>query len=56
MRGGPASFPHGYSRYRDFSREMPLANRFDAIVMTADPDSVLRAVFGKYSKKPAWPR
>lgn len=56
MRGGPASFPHSYSRYRDFSREMPIADRLDAIVRTDDPDSVLRAVFGKYSRKPAWPK
>ena len=55
MRGGPAGFPHSYRRYRDFSREMPLRERFDAIVRTDDPDSYLRAVFGKYSKKPAWP-
>ena len=55
MRGGPATFPYGYSRYRDFSREMPLADKLDAIVRTEDPDETLRAVFGKYSKKPPWP-
>jgi hypothetical protein len=32
-----------------------IADRFDAIVRTKDPDETLRAVFGKYSKKPAWP-
>lgn len=56
MRGGPATFPYGYARYRDFSREVPLANRIDVIVRTDDPDKVLKAVFGeKYSRKPEWP-
>ncbi len=55
MRGGPASFPYGYARFRDFSRELPIVDRLDAIVRTEDPDPHLRAVFGKYSKKPAWP-
>jgi hypothetical protein len=55
MRGGPAFFPYGYARYRDFSRELPLVDRLDAIVKTDDPDPYLRAVFGKYSKKPPWP-
>jgi hypothetical protein len=48
-------FPGSYKRYRDFSRELPLVDRLDAIVRTDDPDPYLRAVFGKYSKKPAWP-
>ena len=56
MRGGPATFPHGYKRYRDFSKEMTIVNRLDAIARTEDPDTILRAVFGKYSKKPPWPR
>ena len=55
MRGGPATFPHSYRRYRDFSRELRLVDKLDAIVRTDDPDRVLRAVFGRYSKKPAWP-
>jgi hypothetical protein len=55
MRGGPATFPHSYRRYRDFSRELRLVEKLDAIVRTDDPDQALRAVFGKYSKKPAWP-
>lgn len=55
MRGGPAWFPYSYRRYRDFSREMPLVTRLDAIVRMEDPDPVLRAVFGKYSRKPNWP-
>ena len=56
MRGGPATFPYGYRRYRDFSRELVLRDRFDAIVRTDDPHLVLQAVFGEnYSKKPNWP-
>jgi hypothetical protein len=55
MRGGPILFPHSYNRYRDFSRMTPISNRLDAIARTKDPDEVLRAVFGKYSRKPAWP-
>lgn len=56
MRGGPALFPYGYRRYRDFSRELPIADRLDVIVRTEKPDTVLEAVFGRYSKKPDWPR
>jgi hypothetical protein len=56
MRGGPATFPYSYNRYRDFSKEMTIVNRLDAIARTEDPDEILRAVFGKYSKKPPWPR
>lgn len=54
-RKGPLGFFHSYKRYRDFSRPILLAERLDAVVRTADPDKVLRAVFGKYSHKPAWP-
>ena len=56
MRRGPVSFPYGYKRYRDFSKEMTIVNRLDAIARVEDPDEILRAVFGKYSKKPPWPR
>ena len=55
MREGPVLFPYSYRRYRDFSRVLPLADRFDAIVRTADPDEALRTVFGRYSRKPPWP-
>jgi hypothetical protein len=54
-RKGPLGFFHSYQRYRDFSRPLLLAEKLDAVVRTADPDKVLRAVFGKYSHKPAWP-
>lgn len=55
VRGGPVLFPHSYKRYRDFSKVITIADRFDAIARTEDPDQVLKAVFGKYSRKPPWP-
>ena len=54
-RPGPLCFCHGYSRYRDFSRVLPLEDRLTAVISTDQPDRALRAVFGKYSRKPAWP-
>ena len=54
-RPGPLCFCHGYGRYRDFSRVMPLADSLTAVVRTSDPVEALTAVFGKYSKKPPWP-
>lgn len=54
-RKGPYGFFHSYKRYRDFSRPLLLSDRLDAVVRAADPDKALRAVFGKYSHKPAWP-
>lgn len=55
-RPGPLCFCHGYARYRDFSRPLPLAPRLNAVVRTENPDAVLRAVFGeRYSRKPFWP-
>jgi hypothetical protein len=54
-RRGPWCFCHGYARYRDFSRVTPIADSINAIVKTEDPTEALTAVFGKYSKKPAWP-
>ncbi|HEX2721989.1 MAG TPA: hypothetical protein VHM24_03665 [Gemmatimonadaceae bacterium] len=57
MRGGPATFPYDYARYREFSREMALTNRLDAIARGENPVDVLMAVFGKkYSRKPGWPK
>ena len=56
MRRGPWCFCHGYGRYRDFSRPMPLADRLDAVVATANPGATLKATFGeKYSEKTLWP-
>jgi hypothetical protein len=54
-RRGPWCFCHGYNRYRDFSRVLPLADSLTAVVVAADPRDALTAIFGKYSKKPAWP-
>ena len=54
-RRGPLGFFHNYRRYRDFSRPLLLAEHLDAVARTADPDNALRAIFGKYSHKPAWP-
>lgn len=55
QRKGPLGFPHGYNRYRDFSRILLLSGRLDAVARTADPHQVLQAVFGNYSRKPDWP-
>lgn len=54
--GGPLGFFHGYARYRDFSREMPLGDRLNAVVRASDPRKDLQAVFGRvYSNKQLWP-
>lgn len=55
QRHGPTTFPHSYKRYRDFSKVMTIADRLDLIVRMEDPDVALKAVFGKYSRKPPWP-
>ncbi len=54
-RKGEVFFPHGYKRYRDFSKVMPLSDKLDVVTMSETPDSVLQAFFGKYSHKPNWP-
>jgi hypothetical protein len=54
-RNGPLCFCHGYGRYRDFSRPLSVADSLTAVVRTADPTEALTAIFGRYSKKPAWP-
>ena len=55
-RRGPWCFCHGYGRYREFSKLLPLNNRIDVVVRTEDPTQALTEVFGKpYSKKVAWP-
>jgi hypothetical protein len=54
--GGPWGFFHGYRRYRDYSRILPLAARLDAVARAEDPRPALRAVFGpSYANKPWWP-
>ena len=55
-RRGPWCFCHGYSRYRDFSRSMVLANRIDAVIRAEDARDALGLIFGKpYSRKTPWP-
>jgi hypothetical protein len=54
--GGPWGFFHGYGRYRDFARILPLQGRLDAVVVTDDPGRALRSIFGaRYSNKLHWP-
>jgi hypothetical protein len=56
-RHGPWGFFHGYRRYRDFTRPLPVAPRLDA-VFKAGPfvEDGMRRVFGwNYSRKRAWP-
>lgn len=56
QRKGPWCFCHGFGRYLEFTRRVPLADRLDVIVMTSDPAEVLRLVFGSpYSEKLHWP-
>ena len=56
QRKGPWCFCHGFRRYREFTRPLPLAERLDAIVAAENPNSTLRAAFGEnFSRKPAWP-
>ena len=55
-RRGPWCFCHGYARYRDYSRLLPLADRVDVVVRAEDATDALVAVFGRpYSKKRPWP-
>ena len=54
-RPGPACFCRGYGRYREFNRPIVLGDRIDVVALLRDPDSVLSAVFGRYSRKPPWP-
>ena len=56
MRKGPWCFCGGYSRYRKFTRPLPIADRLDAVVREVEPRPALHAVFGrKYSRKINWP-
>jgi hypothetical protein len=55
-RKGPLCFCHGYTRYRQFTRPILLADKLDVIVRSDDPKAVLLEVFGtKYSEKHRWP-
>jgi hypothetical protein len=56
FRKGPLCFCHGYRRYLDFNRPIPLGEKLDAVARTENPQSVLKEVFGsKYSNKHRWP-
>ena len=55
-RRGPWCFCKSYHRYRDFSRQLALAGRIDAVVRAEDARDALGAVFGRrYSRKTPWP-
>jgi len=55
-RRGPLCFCHGYRRFREFSRPLPLSHHIDAVAHTEHPERTFRAVFGKkYSRKRLWP-
>lgn len=55
-RRGPWCFCHGYGRYREFTRLLPLGDHINAVVRAVDATNTLVAVFGRpYSKKRAWP-
>jgi hypothetical protein len=55
-RRGPWCFCRGYGRYREFTREIAIGTRLDAVVRAEDATNALRAVFGRsYSKKRPWP-
>ena len=57
IHGGPWGFFHSFSRYKDFSKVLPLADRLDLVVKTEDPRTALHAVFGRtYSNKMLWPK
>ena len=54
-RPGPWGFFGSYSRYREFTQPVHLADRLDLVTRTDDPRALLRTVFGRYSEKRPWP-
>jgi hypothetical protein len=55
-RRGPWCFCHGYRRYTEFTRPLPLAPRISAVVRSERPEAVVGAVFGQpFSNKRPWP-
>jgi hypothetical protein len=53
---GPLCFCRSFARYLEFTRPILLGAQLTAIGQTADPDSLLTAVFGpQYAHKPYWP-
>ena len=56
IHGGPWGFFHGYARYRDFSRVVPIEGRLSAVISSATPTDALRTVLGsRFSNKVPWP-
>lgn len=55
-RPGPSCFCHGYGRYREFTKPLVLGERIDVVARLENPQPVLSAIFGKYSRKDPWPR
>jgi hypothetical protein len=56
VHSGPWGFFHGYGRYRDFSRPVPLSDRLNAIVCAEDARPALRTLLGaRFSNKQEWP-
>jgi hypothetical protein len=56
IHGGPWGFFHGYGRYREFSRVMPLDQRLNVVLSTDDPAKELESLLGhRYSHKASWP-
>ena len=56
VHGGPWGFFHGYGRYRDFSRIVPLVDRLDAVVFAEDARPSLEMLLGRrFSHKLGWP-
>jgi hypothetical protein len=54
-RPGPGCFCHGYRRYREYVEPIVVGDKIDAIARTDNPREILRAVFGRYSRKRPWP-
>jgi hypothetical protein len=55
-RRGPWCFCHGYGRYREYTKLLPLGPRVDFVIRTEDATDALVKVFGRpYSKKRPWP-
>jgi len=54
-RPGPGCFCHGYRRYREYVDPIVVGDKIDAVARTDNPREILRAVFGRYSRKKPWP-
>ena len=55
-RRGPWCFCKSYRRYMQFTKPLPLNERIDLVVHTAEPNSALQGLFGKpFSEKRPWP-